>query len=149
MAEPRLTNILISIVFVGLIAVAFSQFLGAGASNYSLEGYTNSSLQVYIDSTSSIENITTNTSSKLDEAGAKDDGLFDIIGAFFSGAWTALKTTSSSIGVLQVIASDSVGKLPFINSTFSATLTSFLLVSIVIIIVIGIFIHFFKPSNRL
>lgn len=149
MAEPRLTKILISIVFIGVIALAFQNFLGAGVTEYGVSTVDNSTFQEFISGGNDIENIVTNTTDTLDSAGASDSGLFDIVGAFFGGAWSALKTTSNSIETLNTLAITGVSNLPFINSAFAAQLILFITTAIIIVIVIGIFIHFFKPSNRL
>ena len=51
MAEPRLSNILIGVLFVGLFALAIAIFVGKGVTDYSVSGYDNTTLEPNVDFT--------------------------------------------------------------------------------------------------
>ena len=148
MGEPRLSKILIGVLMIGLFSLAFMLFLSGGAEEYSTPGYTNSSLEQFTSTSNDIEAISINAKGNLSQTGAINNG-FDIFGSFFSNTWTALKSTWSSIDTIQDMGSDSIDNLPIIDSQFSNQLKIFVTISVLIILVIGIFFHFIKASNRL
>lgn len=148
MGEPRLSKILIGGLFIGLISLAFMLFLSSGAEEYSTEGYTNSSLERFTSTSKNISTIAQDSEGNLSQTGAINNG-FDIFGSFFSNAWTALKSTWNSINVISSLSSDSVNELPALNSEFRNQLNTFITISVLIVMVIGIFFHFIKTSGRL
>jgi hypothetical protein len=149
MAEPRISNILIGVLFVGLFALAIAIFVGKGVSDYAVNGYNNTTLQLMVDNVEDINTITNETSGKLGTAGASGDADRDIFGSFFLKAWQSMKTLGKSIKIFFQMISSGVSQIPFISGAFSSLLTAVLTGSVVIIIVIAIFFHFIKPSNRL
>jgi len=149
MAEPRLSKILIGALLVGLFSLSFMLFLSNGAEEYNVEGYTNSSLQAFTTTSNDIQDISNESLTKLDGAGAGASSDFDIFGSFFSNSWTALKSTWSSITTLSNLGTQAVNEIPVINSAFRNQLKAVITSIIVIIFVIGIFFHFIKNSNRL
>lgn len=147
MSEPRLSNILIGILLVGLVSVGFVGLLANGSQEYSTESYDNSTLEKFQDSADDISEIVStveNQSSSLGGGGS----VYDIFGGFLKSAWISLRTTGRSIDVMANLVVTSAGELP-VNPAFSIFLRNILITMFIIIIVIAILFHFIRGSNRL
>lgn len=149
MAEPRLSNILIMILIVGLFSLAIANFIGKGAVDYGVTGYDNSSLELMVDNVEDINSMVNSTSESLGTASADKDLENDIFGSFFLKAWQSIKNIGGSIKIFTLMIFTGVNNLPFITGAVGNMLINVLVGSVVIIITIAIFFHIIKPSNRL
>lgn len=149
MGEPRLSKILIGALLIGLFSFSFMLFLNEGASDYSVTGYTNSTLEKFDNNAKEIREIGNNSRTNLDSAGAGSSSSEDIFGSFFSSSWTALKSTWGSITTLTSLGATAVEEIPAVDDAYRKYLTITISTIIVLILVIAIFFHFIKASNRL
>ena len=149
MANPRISNILIGVLLVGLISLAIAGFIGKGSVDYGVSGYNDSTLQLMVSSADDINSIANETNSKLGTANADGSATGDIFGSFFLKAWQSFKTLGKSIGIFFKMVVSGVGNIPYIGGVFGNMLVNVLLGIITIIIIIGIFLHFIKNSDRL
>lgn len=149
MAEPRLSKIIIGILVVSIFSLGIMLFASTGANEYNAPGYTNSSLQEYYSIASEANDIAEDTANTLDNTSAGTGSEFDIFGGFFSRAWSSLKTTWSSITTLDKLTNQAVGDIPLVNNQFRNALQTFMFSVVLIIIVVGVFFHFIRSSNRL
>lgn len=149
MGEPRLSKILIGALFIGVVSLGFMLFLSGGAEEYAIAGYSNSTLESFTATSEEIEAISNDAEGNLSATGAATNSGFDIFGSFFSNAWTALKSTWESITTVSTLSGKAIDEIPIINDQFARQLRTFVTISVLIIMVIGIFFHFIKASNRL
>lgn len=148
MGEPRLTNILIGILIIGVFSVALIGFLGEGVNQYGVSGYENSSLQRFQQESETISTVAQNVETESKTLSG-DSGILDVFGGFLKSAWSSLQTTRSSIDAMTGIIQDGVNDLPTNNSSFNNYLRDVLIAIFIIILIIGILFHFIRNSNRL
>ena len=148
MGEPRLTNILIGILIIGVFSVALIGFLGEGVNKYGVNGYENSSLQRFQQESETISTVA-QTIEIESKTLSGDSGILDVFGGFLKSAWSSLQTTRSSINAMTGIIQDGVEDLPTNNSSFNNYLRDVLIAIFIIILIIGILFHFIRNSNRL
>lgn len=148
MGEPRLTNILIGILIIGVFSVALIGFLGEGVNQYGVSGYENSSLQRFQQESETISTVAQNVETESKTLSG-DSGILDVFGGFLKSAWSSLQTTRSSIDAMTGIIQDGVKDLPTNNSSFNNYLRDVLIAIFIIILIIGILFHFIRNSNRL
>lgn len=149
MGEPRLSKILIGVLALGLFSLGIMGFLSNGASEYNALGYSNSTLEEFTTTSNEINSIAETTKDDLLNASVGTGGSFDIFGGFFAKAWDALKSTWNSISTFSKLANQATANIPLINNIFRNALTTFIISSIMIILVIGVFFHIIRTSNRL
>jgi len=97
MAEPKITTLLIGILFVGLITTAFGVLiadmnsLSGNYASYSSVSYDNSSLDKY-NKLSEIKGLTDSISDNVQDAQPGTESSADVVGSFFTNAYTSVKT---------------------------------------------------------
>jgi len=149
MGSPRLSVIIISLLAIGLFSVGFMGFYGQGSVDYGITTYDNSTFDYLEDISGDMSDSAISTKNETEGLGSSIDSENDVFGSFFAQAWTALKTTGQSLDATQDLVSDSADKIPFMNSKFVISLKTFIISAAIIIIIIGIFLHFVKQSDRL
>jgi len=149
MGEPRLSVIIISLLIIGLFSVAFMGFYGSGSLEYGVEGFNSSEFE-YLEAVSSdMSDSAFSTKNATEGLGSSIDSENDVFGSFFSQAWTALKTTGRSLDNTQKLVTDSANKIPFLNNDFTIAFKIFLISAAIVVIIVGIMLHFVKQSSRL
>ena len=149
MGSPRLSVIIISLLAIGLFSVGFMGFYGQGSVDYGITTYDNSTFDYLEDISGDMSDSAISTKNETEGLGSSIDSENDVFGSFFAQAWTALKTTGQSLDATQDLVSDSADKIPFMNSRFTIALKIFIISAAIITIIIGIFLHFVKQSDRL
>lgn len=149
MGEPRLSIIIISLLVIGLFSIGFMGFYGSGSLKYDVDTYDNTTFDYITDVSGDMSDSSINTKNSTEGLGSSIDSENDVFGSFFSQAWTALRTTGESLDATEKLVEDSTNKIPFMNSTFANALKVFLISASIIIIIVAIFLHFVKQSNRL
>ena len=143
----RITNIMIGVVFVCLIVTGLMLFMAEGVNKYSPSGYDNSSMNKITQSLVEITNTTEETQKEIDKISG-DGNIFDRIGAFFSSGYTAGKTVTDSYKTLDKMTDVAIDETVGVGS-YGKTLKQTLPVIMLIIIFIGIILHFLIKSDRL
>jgi hypothetical protein len=148
MGEPRLSNILIGILVIGILSFALVGFLGDGAQKYSVSGYENSSLSKFQDSSLQVQTIAVSVEEDSKTLSG-DAGILDVFGGFVKSAWVSLQTTRNSIGIMTGVIQEGVNDIPSNNTGFNNYLRNMLIAMFIIVLIIGILLHFIRNSNRL
>lgn len=149
MGEPRLSIIIISILIIGLFSIGFIGFYSSGSSKYSVDSYNSSTFDYITDISDNLSEDAFSTKNSTEGLGSSIDSENDVFGSFFAQAWTALKTTGSSLDSTEKLINGASENVPLMNNTFKNALKTFLIGSSIVIIIIAIFLHFVKQSNRL
>lgn len=148
MSEPRLTNMLIGVIFVGLLISGMAIFLTGAADTYG--GDTD---DINDNFTAVFVNESRSTTSKLETARGdltsvqEDKTLLDRLGSFFRSGYDSAKALINSVDSLTRLINKSVQQIPFLGA-FGTTLATSLSI-MVLIIIVGIFLHFLIKSERI
>ena len=144
----RITNIMIGVVLVSLILTSMMLFMSEGVNKYSPEGYNDTAMTRITESFKNISDTAEETQEKIDQVSGDDKNIFDRIGAFFSGGYVAGKTVADSYSTLDTMTDVAIDETVGVGG-FGATLKSTIPVIMLIIIFIGIILHFLIKSDRL
>lgn len=97
MTEARITTLLIGILFIGLLSTGLVTFMSelnrVSLENSEFSGYTldNSTLDKY-NKLSEIQNLTGEISTNVRDAQPGAEATNDVVGSFFTNAYTSVKT---------------------------------------------------------
>lgn len=121
-----ITGFVIAIIFVSLFATVFGVFASELQTNYGTEG--NTSLTSY----QQFENISNNAEEIKDASAIKQNvNALDIIGAFFSSGYSALKISFNSIELFQDLGNQASNDIPGF-SLFRDYLNLFIIIALVL-----------------
>lgn len=107
MGTPRLTGFLISIVLVGFFMGILGMYFVNISENYPPSvAYDNSSLEIY----NKMDNMTTRAEQYQDKVTElkTDTNIIDIVGAFFSSAYSSLLVVVDSFDLFKLMADRAV-----------------------------------------
>lgn len=140
MASTTLTTLLIAMVLVGLTAGTILGFMGVMSSNFEVtEDNTTTAIFSKIENLT-IQNVTSTNKVMRDSSTGVDSGglisqVADIVGAFFSGGYQALKQAMGAADIMNVLISDSTDKIGI--GSFKNALFAIVGVFIFLTIIIG------------
>lgn len=129
--EFRLTGFIIGLIIVSMFASGFGLFLAAMQNEYNIQG--NNSLLKYNKTEELIKDADEmRNATNIDQ----DAGVLDIIGAYYSSGWKALRTAWNSFALFEEMMTD---------NTLVAEDVSFLqryniLTYLLLIVLIGLFV---------
>lgn len=142
----RLTNIITSVLLLGLIVSGIGIYLGGLATTYGNEYDEDGFTQEFMNRSRS-------TSAIIEEAEQKmllveeDSGVLDRLASFFRGGYDAAKGLFRAFTDVRFIISHSLNKLPFLGGFGSILITTLTSIALVIVVV-GILLHFLIKSDR-
>ena len=145
---PTLTGILTSIVLVSLIITGTSLFLTGTASTYG--GNTTELEDEYV---ASFIDESRNTMDRLETARGdlstvdEDRNVLDRLASFFRSGYDAARALLGGIDSITRLVYKSVGQIPFLG-TFGGALSGAIGI-MVLITIIGVFMHFLIKSERI
>lgn len=148
MTETKLTSILISIIFMGVLISGSSIFLVGLAANQgaSVGGFEDNFTKAFVDES-------TTTSSSLETARSdletveEDVGVLDRLASFFRSGYTSAKALFSSLTSVTRLITLSVAQIPFLGAFGGYLALSLGLM--ILVVFIGIFMHFLIKSERI
>jgi hypothetical protein len=97
MTEARITTLLIGILFVGLITTSFGVLIAdmngisSDYTSYSTVSFDNSTLDKY-NKLTEIQGLTDTMSDNVQDAKPGTESSADVVGSFFTNAYTSVKT---------------------------------------------------------
>lgn len=143
----RLTNIIISVLVLALVVTGISTFMGGLATQYRSDDNLNETfVEVFVNESSKTENLMDDA--KSDMLTVEDDtGVLDRLASFFRGGYDAAKALFNSFSSITRLINHSIKEIPFLGS-FGAVLTSTLTSIALVILLVGILLHFLIKSDR-
>lgn len=152
MSEARITTLLIGVLFVGLLTSAFGVMIASmnGLSEdydtFSSVSYDNSSLDRY-NKLSEIQNLTDSISGNVQDAQPGTESSADVVGSFFTNAYTSVKTFFQSTTYVFSLSNSAVDDISTATGGDSILLNNiqtvlYTVIVIVFIIGIGLYIIF-------
>ena len=140
----QLHKILIGLVIVGFFAVSIATFYSVGSSTYG-EGNAsslaiNSSFNKMNDLNTQLENF------KEKETTQTDSSLADVLGSFFTNMYQSAKVLRGSVGVVGEMTDATIEQLP--SGSNKESLKTAISLIVIIVIFVGIFLHFVTKSER-
>ena len=140
----QLNRIFVGLIIVGFLAVGIASFLSIGATTYNINESQsiefNNTFNKMNELSSQIEQF------KDDETKKTDSTVFDVLGSFFTNMYQSAKVLRNSVGVMSDMADGTIEQLP--TGTNSGVLKSAIGLIVIVIIFIGIFLHFVTKSER-
>ena len=97
----RFSTFMVALVIVSLLVGLFTLFLSGLNGSYTRNDYSSSELEVYNKLTELSKNAT-GVSDKVNRI-AEKQGIFDVIGGFFSLGWESLKNIFSSMSIFDTM----------------------------------------------
>jgi hypothetical protein len=145
----KLHQILIGVLFLGLIATAFLTFINDGVNRYSPEGYNSSYFESLNQTSGELVNLSEGIKSNMSRFKGNPD-LSDVLlgSAYMVVAGTkATWIATSSTGQLMEVSQQSVEQLPVGN--FGGVMIAIIGAAILIAFIIGIVLYSWIKSDRL
>lgn len=139
----QLTNILVGLIIVGFFAVGIASFYSGGAVEYSknVDDLTfNSTFNKMNELNSNIQTFE-NTSNV-----ETDSGISDILGSFFTDMYQSARILKNSGSVVSDMSDSAMEVLP--EGTNKETLKVAVGAILLVLISVGIFLHFVTKSER-
>lgn len=132
--EFKISSLLIGMLIVGLIATGFVLFMNEVNNGYNQENYNSSDFSTF-NKQSDINDLTQDIRNKTNVD--KDASLFDVIGAYFSAGYSAVKVSAKSVDTMNNLIDTAGEKSGITNINI---VTSVLVIILLIIIFVGIFL---------
>jgi len=124
------TGFVIALVVIAMLASTLALFMGTMGSEYGISG--NSSLESY----NKISNISDDVNTLQEKTTIQpEDGFFDIIGAYFTYGYSALKTSLKSVDVFRVLIQEASMDIPVLGH-----INLFITTIILVILFIGVIV---------
>ena len=143
----RLTNIMISVILLALVVTGIGTFMGGLAVQYRNDDALNETfVQVFVDESEDTEALLSDAREKMFEI-QDDSGVLDRLASFFRGGYDAAKSLFNSFTSITRLINHSVREIPFLGG-FGATLATTLTSIALIILLVGILLHFLIKSDR-
>lgn len=143
----RLTNIIISVLLLALVVTGMSNFLGGLSTQYRSDDNLNDTFtQVFVNESAKTEELMSEAEKQMLTV-EDDSGVLDRLASFFRGGYDAAKALFNSFSSITRIINHSIREIPFLGgfgSVLNSTLTSIALV----ILLVGILLHFLIKSDR-
>jgi len=149
MADPKLSQIIMSVVLLGLIVSGVSIYVFGLGATYNQE--TRDIDDEFVQKFREESEITTGRldSAREDLASVEEDRtVLDRLASFFrSGYDTALTLLDSFTSISRMI-NLTISNVPFLGA-FGSQVTSVLITLALIVLVVGVFLHFLIKSERI
>lgn len=143
----RLTNIIISILLLALVVTGMSTFMGGLGTKYRSDDNINETfVQVFVNESSKTEDLMVEAEQKMLTV-EDDSGVLDRLASFFRGGYDAAKALFNSFGSITRLINHSIKEIPFLGG-FGSVLTSTLTSIALVILLVGILLHFLIKSDR-
>lgn len=149
MATPRLTNILIGVMFIALIVSGITTFLVGVSGSYAANNIgdvEDEYLQVFLDESQQTINRLERSREDIDTI-EEDRNVLDRLASFFRSGYDATRSLIGGVDSITRLINSSVSRIPFLGEF--GGLLSVTLGIIVLIVFLGIFIHFLIKSDRI
>lgn len=129
-----ITGFVIALVVIAMIASTSALFMGAMQDEYGTKG--NSTLESY----NKIQNISNDVQTLQEKTTIQpEEGFFDIIGAYFTYGYSALKTSAKSIDVFRVLMQEATLDIPVLGH-INLFITTIILVILFIGVVVSVLV---------
>lgn len=143
MGNGILTNLIISLLFVGLIVSVFMGFMSHGIAQYGAKDYNATNLETY-NKVNQLNTLVNNTSNEIGFLKQNPNTNFlEAIGGFLTAGVNGVKAAFLSIGIFTSMASDASDQLILDDSTASSHTFFTVAVSIMTILLISVLIYIF------
>ena len=124
----KISTFIISMLFVSLFVATLGYFMGGINASYDLN-YDNTTFDNY----DKLNDITATTEEIKDKTeNIEDKGVLDIIGGYFSSAYSAIKLTGQSFGFFSDVADEGlkdVGLPPFFKAIVYTMMLVFIFIA--------------------
>lgn len=139
----QLHSILIGLIIVGFFAVGVASFYSLGSVEYN----TNIDDLTFNSTFNKMNELNTNIQSFDNSSNVETDtGISDILGSFFTGMYQSARTLKNSISVMDDMTDAGLEELPVGSN--AGTLKTAIGAIIIVLISVGIFLHFVTKSER-
>jgi len=132
--EFSITGFMLAIVFIAMFSTMFGALFSDMAENVADTGGNNTFNQ-YEEQTSEITSLQEDLIKNATQIGKEDTNFVDMVGAYFSGGYTALKTAWKSFSIFEDMMIDLGNDVP----TFS-TYQVYIIFAIIVMITIGVIV---------
>lgn len=148
MTETKLTGILISIIFMGIIISGMSIYLVGLAANTggSVGGFEDDFVKAFVDESKATQSSLETARTDLDTV-EEDRGVLDRLASFFRSGYTSAKALFTSLTSVTRLITLSVAQIPFLGAF--GNYLSLSLGLMILVVFIGIFMHFLIKSERI
>lgn len=142
----QLSNIIISIVLLGLVMTGIGLFVGDAAVKYSQESLDDGFVNVFINESSKTSDLMSEAQEKM--LTVEDDaGVLDRLASFFRGGYDAAKVLFNSFTSFGRMINTGVNNIPFLGG-FGTVLSTSLVAIVLIILLVGILLNFLIKSDK-
>lgn len=133
--DVKVTNFIVALIMVGLVAATFGLFMADVADNDPNVDYNAEDFQEKYNFTDEIHELADETENKT-QGLSETTGVTDVIGSFFTGGFNALRITAKSLNFFREMLSSTtqqfgLGKVFFV---------SFMSI-VIILIIVGVIIR--------
>jgi len=142
----KLHEIIIGLIVVALVISGILIFMGDAVTKYDVIDYNSTALVKLNNTYSEIDNITIQTKDKLEQLQAKNN-LLNILDAFFTQAYSAIRITAKSFESFDIITDAATSDLPYLGR-FGAILRSHIATILMIVIFIGLMLAFLIKHDK-
>lgn len=137
----RPTKLIIVLIMVGLFAGVMSLFMTQIAINYDVPGEGNATITRF----ETLDNLT-KTAQRLQDSEQNTTvrtGIFDVLGEYFKGGYTALRITKESVGVGEALAGEALdgANLGQAGILFKQAITAILIILVFLGVIVAALIQ--------
>lgn len=134
MATPKISNLIIALVWVSFFAAIFGIFISNAAVNYG-KTYDNSQ----VESFNKLAQLNTEVQGyKNSSLSFKENtGIFDVIGGYFSNGYRTMKVTLSSMNILSDMTDIAMSN-PVMNIPGMQYLKTSLILTALVFLIVGV-----------
>jgi hypothetical protein len=141
----KVTTFIIGMLLMMLFFGVFGVLISDARTTFNENLHSDYDLTAF-DKVNNITETLEETRNKTNELSAGDASVTDIIGGYFSSAYSALKITGQSVDVFKTVAEESIDQLPLsdnadgssgMKTLFKTIITAIALVSIIIGVLIA------------
>lgn len=145
MTESTLTGVLSTVIVLGLIVAGIGIFLAGVGSQYGSENVNDTFITAFKNESQRTTALLESARTDL-ETVEEDKGILDRLASFFRSGYDAAKGLLGALGSVTRLINVGISQVPFLGA-YSSTLIGGLGI-LVLIVVIGIFMHFLIKSER-
>ena len=145
----QFSNILVGMVLMAAIVSGLLIFVADGATKYGKTDFDNSSMVKVVATYNEINKTSTAVKDSLLTVTTSQASIVDKVGAFFEGGYNGAKLLLQSFGSIFTVGDAVIGDASPLLGSYGNLLKGFLATIVIIIIAIGIVMHFLIKSDRI
>jgi vacuolar-type H+-ATPase subunit I/STV1 len=134
MAVPKISSLLIALIWVSFFAAIFGIFIANMTTGYNVQ-YNTSQVELF----NKLNTLNTETASyKNSSLSFKENtGVFDVIGGYFSNGYKTMKITLSSLDIFNKMTNTAL-QTPGMNIPGMQYLNTAIILTVLVMIIIGV-----------